>query len=148
MFGKLMSISDELMARYYPLLLGRSQAPEMHPMVAKKALASEIVDAYHPPGAGQRAMEEWERRFSQKRLDDSELPEFSMTAGERILIDLVVAAYSRIFGLTKSRGEVRRLIEHGSVQLRGKKIRDPQAEIALQSGDVLRLDKTRAIRIK
>ena len=50
MFGKLMSISDELMARYYPLLLGRSQPPELHPMMAKKQLAREIVDAYHEPG--------------------------------------------------------------------------------------------------
>jgi tyrosyl-tRNA synthetase len=147
-FGKLMSISDELMARYYPLLLGRSQPPEVHPMAAKKALASEIADAYHAPGAGARAMEEWERRFSEKRLEEAELPAFFPPAGERNLIALVLAAYGRVFGLTKSRGEVRRLIEHGSVQLRGEKIRDPQAEITLQSGDVLRLDKTRAIRIK
>jgi tyrosyl-tRNA synthetase len=136
------------MARYYPLLLGRSQPPEVHPMAAKKALASEIADAYHAPGAGARAMEEWERRFSEKRLEEAELPAFFPPAGERNLIALVLAAYGRVFGLTKSRGEVRRLIEHGSVQLRGEKIRDPQAEITLQSGDVLRLDKTRAIRIK
>ena len=147
-FGKLMSISDELMSRYYPLLLGRSLPPDLHPMAAKKELAKEIVDTYHEPGTGEQAREEWERRFSEKRLDQAELPEFSPPSDERNIISLVVAAYSGAFGLTKSRGEVRRLVEQGSVQLRGKKIRDAQAEIALQTGDVLRLDKTRAVRVK
>jgi tyrosyl-tRNA synthetase len=147
-FGKLMSISDELMARYYRLLLGRSQPPEIHPMAAKKALASEIVATYHGSGAGQRATEEWERRFSEKRLDETELPEFFPPAGEHNLVALVVAAYGRVFGLTRSRGEARRLVEQGSVQLQGEKLRDPKAEVTLQSGDVLRLDKTRAIRVK
>ena len=148
MFGKLMSISDELMARYYPLLLGRAQPPKLHPMEAKKQLAREIVATYHSPADGQRALEEWERRFSEKRLDQAELPEFSPPAGEQNIVSLVVAAYGAAFGLTKSRGEVRRLVEQGSVQLRGEKIRDVQAEIALQTGDVLRLDKTRAVRVK
>jgi tyrosyl-tRNA synthetase len=147
-FGKLMSVSDELMARYYPLLLGRSLPPDLHPMAAKKELAKEIVDTYHEPGAGGQATEEWERRFSEKRLDEAELPEFSPPSDERNIISLVVAAYSAAFGLTKSRGEVRRLVEQGSVQLRGEKIRDTQAQIALRTGDVLRLDKTRAVRVK
>ncbi|MEO5717850.1 MAG: tyrosine--tRNA ligase [Chthoniobacterales bacterium] len=148
MFGKLMSISDELMARYYPLLLARSLPSGLHPMAAKKELAREIVETYHAVGAGQKAMEDWERRFSEKRLDQTELPEFSPALEERNLITLVVAAYASAFGLTKSRGEVRRLVEQGSVQLGGEKIQDPQAETALQSGDILRLDKTRAVRIK
>ena len=60
----------------------------------------------------------------------------------------MTAAYGAAFGLTKSRGEVRRLVEQGSIQLRGKKLQDAQAEVALQTGDVLRLDKTRAVRVK
>lgn len=148
MFGKLMSISDELMARYYPLLLGRAQPPELHPMAAKKQLAGEIVGTYHPRADSQRAFEEWERRFSEKRLDQADLPEFSPPLGERNIASLVVSAYSAAFGLAKSRSEIRRLIEQGSVQLRGEKLRDPQAAVSLQSGDVLRLDKTHAVRIK
>ncbi len=148
MFGKLMSISDELMARYFPLLLGRPLPSEVHPMAAKKELAREIVDTYHAPGAGQRATEEWERRFSEKRLDQTDLPKFSPPPDERNVISIVVAAYDTAFGLKKSRGEVRRLLEQGSVQLRGEKILDPQAQPVLHSGDVLRLDKTRAVRIK
>jgi tyrosyl-tRNA synthetase len=148
MFGKLMSISDELMARYYPLLLGRAQPPELHPMEAKKQLGHEIVATYHSLAEAQHALEEWERRFSAKRLDEAELPEFSPTGPERNIVSVVVDAYRAVFGLTKSRGEVRRLVEQGSVQLRGEKIRDVQAEPALHSGDVLRLDKTRAVRVQ
>ncbi|MEO8044984.1 MAG: tyrosine--tRNA ligase [Spartobacteria bacterium] len=148
MFGKLMSISDQLMARYYPLLLERPLPDEQHPMAAKKELARAIVDTYHAAGAGQKALEEWERRFSEKRLDQTDLPGFSPPPGERNLITLVVAAYGAAFGLTKSRGDVRRLIEQGSVQLHGEKMQDPQAETTLETGDILRLDKTRAVRIK
>ena len=117
-------------------------------MAAKKQLAREIVDTYHGPGAGERATKEWEMRFSAKRLEQAELPEFSPVTGERDIIALVVAAYRTAFSLTKSRGEVRRLLEQGSVQLRGEKIRDPQAKVGLQPGDILRLDKTRAVRVK
>ena len=148
MFGKLMSISDELMARYYALLLGRAQPPELHPMVAKKMLAREIVETYYGSDAGQRAVEEWERRFSEKRLDQTDLSLFSPPADDRNIISIVVAAYHAAFGLTRSRGDARRLIEQGSVQLGGEKIRDLQAEITLRSGDILRLDKTRAVRIR
>ena len=148
MFGKLMSISDELMGRYYPLLLGRALPTDLHPMEAKKQLAREIVATYHSPADGGHALEEWERRFSEKRLDQAELPQFSPPPEKENIISLVVAAYREVFGLTKSRGNVRRLVEQGSVQLRGEKIRDVQAALALQPGDVLRLDKTRAVRIK
>jgi tyrosyl-tRNA synthetase len=148
MFGKLMSISDELMARYFLLLLGRPLPSEIHPMAAKKELAMEIVETYHSAGSGQQAKEEWERRFSEKRLDQTELPAYSPPPEERNVISIVLNAYAVAFGLKKSRGEIRRLLEQGSVQLRGEKILDPQAQPRVQSGDVLRLDKTRAVRIK
>ena len=117
-------------------------------MAVKKQLAREIVATYHSPAAGQHALEEWEHRFSEKRLDQAELPEFSPPPEKQNVVSLVVTAYRAAFGLTKSRSDVRRLIEQGSVQLRHEKIRDLQAELSLQTGDVLRLDKTRAVRIK
>ncbi len=148
MFGKLMSISDELMARYYSLLLHRPLPAELHPMTAKKDLAREVVAQFHSSEEGQRAQEDWERRFSARRLDEAELPAFAPPPSERNIIGLVVAAYASAFSLTKSRGEVRRLVEQGSVQLGGEKIRDLQAEVVLRPGDVLRLDKTRAVRVQ
>src|SRR5215467_1567222 len=63
MFGKLMSISDELMARYYELLLARKPSAGMHPLEAKKQLAFEIVQTYRSPAAAQKTLDEWKTRF-------------------------------------------------------------------------------------
>jgi tyrosyl-tRNA synthetase len=146
MFGKLMSISDELMARYYPLLLGRGLDPKAHPLEAKKQLALEIVQTYHSREVAQKTLDEWNARFSEKRLADADLPEFAPREDEAVTI--IVAAYSKAFGVKKSRAEASRLIKQGSVQLDGKKIVDPKANLALRTGQVLRLDKTHAVRVK
>lgn len=145
MFGKLMSISDELMPKYYSLLLARSLERTAHPLEAKKQLAFEIVQTYHTPEIAEKTRAEWNARFSEKRLTDASLPSFS--AGEGDAITLVVGAYSTAFGTNKSRAEASRLIKQGSVQLDGKKITDPKAKLALKSGQILRLDKTRAVRV-
>jgi tyrosyl-tRNA synthetase len=145
-FGKLMSISDELMARYYELLLNRSLPKDAHPLEAKKQLAFEIVQTYHSADVARKSIEDWNARFSEKRLSDAELPEFPAEGGE--IVSTVVSAYAKAFGVTKSRAEARRLVEQGSVQLDGQKIVDPKTTISLQRGQVLRLDKTRAVRIK
>ena len=145
MFGKLMSISDELMARYYTLLLGREIPSELHPLDAKKQLGAEIVRMYHSATAAQKVTEEWNARFSEKRLSDAELPEFRTEPADAVSI--VAAAYAQAFATTRSRGDVRRLIEQGSVQLDGAKVTDPKATLSLQTGQILRLDKTRAVRI-
>ncbi len=144
MFGKLMSISDELMARYYALLLGRELPRELHPLEAKKQLAAAIVETYHSADASRKVVEDWNSRFSEKRLADAELPLVRFESGDAVTI--VVAAYASGFALTKSRADARRLIEQGSVQVDGAKISDPKATLALNAGQVLRLDKTRAVR--
>jgi tyrosyl-tRNA synthetase len=144
-FGKLMSISDELMARYYPLLLGKPLPANAHPLEAKKHLAATIVETYHSRDAAQKTLEEWNARFSEKRLADADLPLFRPDASE--IVSIVAAAYASAFAITKSRGDARRLIEQGSVQLDGEKLRDPKATLQLRTGQILRLDKTRAVRI-
>jgi len=145
MFGKLMSISDELMARYYLLLLGEP-LPAIHPMDAKKELARRIVERYHGPAAGQAALEHFSTRFSKRDLDQAELPPFTPPAGETDIITLVVAAFDSL-GVKRSRGDARRLVEQGSVQINGEKKTDVKSSHALASGDVLRLDKTHAVRV-
>lgn len=145
MFGKLMSISDELMGRYYLLLLGRPVPAQSHPLQAKKQLASEIVRTYHSAAAAAKVLEEWNARFSEKRLADAELPMFRAQPADAVSI--VAAAFAQAFAINRSRSEARRLIEQGSVQLDGKKIADPKAVLSLHPGQVLRLDKTRAVRI-
>ncbi len=144
MFGKIMSISDELMARYYELLLGRPLPKEMHPLEAKKQLGAEIVQTYHSLDAARKVLEDWNARFSEKRLADADLPVFHSEPADAVT--LVAAAYASAFGITRSRTEARRLIEQGSVQLDGAKLTDPKSTLALQAGQVLRLDKTRAVK--
>jgi tyrosyl-tRNA synthetase len=146
-FGKLMSISDELMARYYPLLLGRVLSTNAHPLEAKKQLALEIVETYHSRAIAKSTLDNWTRRFSQKQLADAELPYYSFSGEHADFVSVIVDAYLSAFGITKSRTEVRRLIEQGSTQIDGEKIRDPKTKALLRSGQVLRLDKTRAVRI-
>src|SRR6059036_465542 len=71
MFGKLMSISDKLMARYYQLLLRRAARRDMHPLEAKKQLAFEIVQTYHSADAAKRMLNEWDMRFSKRDLKNT-----------------------------------------------------------------------------
>jgi tyrosyl-tRNA synthetase len=144
MFGKLMSISDELMVQYYLLLLSRELPKNKHPLQAKKELAAEIVATYHSRAAANKAEEEWTRRFSEKRLSETELPILASQSNETVTI--VVKAFA-VHGITKSRGEASRLIKQGSIQLDGAKLRNPTEQITLSPNQILRLDKTHAVRI-
>jgi len=146
MFGKLMSISDKLMVRYYELLLGRELPKDANPLEAKKQLAFEIVQTYHSAEVTQRTLGDWNARFSGKRLDEADLPAFAAVTDESVTV--VAAAYSQCFATQKSRAEASRLIKQGSVQLDGKKIVDPKSKLSLRPGQILRLDKTHAVRIK
>ncbi len=165
MFGKLMSVSDELMARYYLLLLGEA-VPAGHPMDAKKQLARRIVERYHGTDEGNAALEDFNTRFSKRDLASAELPILppenvpeealpTLTQesvaderwGRRSIITLIVAAYSHCFQMTKSRSFARDLLKGGGVQLNGEKITEPNTFPKLKRGDVLKLDKTRAVRI-
>jgi len=148
MFGKLMSISDELMARYYPLLIGQAPPAGAHPLDAKKQLAFEIVQTYHSTAVARETLEQWNTRFSKRDLEHADLPTFSTTApGGFDAVTLVSIVYREAFKVQKSRSEASRLIKQGSVELDGVKIRDPKAAISLVPGQILRLDKKHAVRI-
>jgi tyrosyl-tRNA synthetase len=144
MFGKLMSISDELMARYYLLLLSRELPKTKHPLEAKKELAAEIVATYHSRDAADKAQDEWTTRFSEKRLSETELPILPSQSDD--LVTIVVNGFAA-YGITKSRTEASRLVKQGSVQLDGAKLRNPTEQINLSANQILRLDKTHAVRI-
>ena len=147
MFGKIMSISDELMARYYDVLLHEKLAAELHPMDAKKSLARRITARFHSEEAGNKALEEFNTRFSSRDLEAADLPVFS-PAGARDFPSVVVEAFASCFQTTRSRSDARRLIEGGSVQWMGEKITDPKAQLSADAEGVLKLDKTRAVRVK
>ena len=143
MFGKLMSISDELMARYSLLLLGEEIDAARHPMEAKKSLAAALVTRYHSARDAAAARENWEARFSRKDLDAVDLPEFSIGA-RRDLVGVVAGIYEEVFATPRSGSEVRRLIQQGSVQLDGEKLTDPKCEPAWAAGQVLKWTKNPA----
>ncbi len=148
MFGKLMSISDELMVRYYELLLGRAPSAGAHPLESKKQLALEIVQTYHSADAARKTVDEWNTRFSKRELERADLPAFSPTEREDLsAVRLLSNVYREVFGLNKSHSEISRLIKQGSFEVDGTKIKDPKASVVLRPGQILRLDRKRAVRV-
>ena len=160
MYGKIMSISDELMWRFWTLLtdLRTSQIETMkadvaegrlHPMQAKKNLAYAITADFHTPGMALGAAEDWAARF-QQRLSTDSVPGVAMNAaGEGLIIEpsgeiripkLLVAA-----GLASSTGEATRKLAENAVSLNGEKItaRALPAQV-LGEEFVLRLGKRQA----
>lgn len=149
MFGKLMSVSDELMDRYYTLLLGEARDPSGHPMDAKKSLAEKLTSRYHGEAAATAARADWDTRFSKKDLSAAELPEISLSdlPAESTVLTLTAHAFKSAFGLEKSNGELRKqFISSGSVQLNGEKLTDPAAMVSPIAGDTLKLSKKHAVR--
>ncbi|MGC1479787.1 MAG: tyrosine--tRNA ligase [Chthoniobacterales bacterium] len=147
MFGKVMSIPDNVMARYYDLLLSEPLDPAAHPMDAKKTLARRLVQRFHSADAAQSAFDDFNTRFSQRDLNAAELPEFTPTGESPDIISVAVEAYATCFKTPRSRSDVRRLVEQGSVQWRGEKWTDPKATLPPGESGVLKLDKKRAVRI-
>lgn len=149
MFGKMMSVSDELMDRYYIVLLGEHRDASLHPMEAKKLLAWKIVARYHSPEAADAARNDWETRFSKRDLAAAELPELSLAALPAGLnaIGLVAYVFQTSFNVQKSNGVLRK--EHfipGAIQVNDEKVTDPNATLELKEGDILRLSKKHAVR--
>ncbi|MCB1228330.1 MAG: tyrosine--tRNA ligase [Verrucomicrobiales bacterium] len=147
MFGKLMSIPDELMPKYYLLVLGEEMPTGLHPMEAKKTLAARCVTQYHDADAATDCLTDWDLRFSKRDLASADLPELDLPE-QRDLISVAAHAYRVAFGLTKSNGDIRRLIQGGSIQLDGEKISDPKAQPAWAAGQVLKLDKKHSVRLR
>jgi tyrosyl-tRNA synthetase len=149
MFGKLMSISDELMDRYYLLLLGESRDQALHPMEAKKQLAGRITARFHREEEALEARNTFEQRRSAR---DPSAGACEVARGalppEPTVLTLTAACFKEGFGIEKSNSELKKqFIATGAVQLNGKKLTDPNAAISPQSGDILRLSKKHSVRI-
>ena len=104
-FGKAMSISDALMSRYYDLLLGESLPADLHPMEAKKSLATRLTARFHSPEAAAEARQNWEARFSKKDLESAALPDF--TPDSTAPLAVLAQAYQECFQLEKSSSSLR-----------------------------------------
>ena len=149
MYAKLMSISDDLMWRYYVLLTDlsaeelRAEQVAGRPMVSKMALGRRIVSDFHGDAAAGAAEEEW-RRVHQQRQTPSELRTVRVAAGAHKPHALLVAA-----GLAKSNGEAVRLLRQNAVRRDGAAL-EAGVEITLAAGDafVLSVGPARHVRIE
>ena len=151
MYGKIMSISDPLMLRYYELLSGCDtttlqaiKGRSIHPMTAKKDLASELVRRFHGEAAAAAAGSEFSQRFQHGELPD-EIPEHRWVGPPGIDIPLVKLLKEA--GLVASAGEGRRLIAQGGVRADGRKVEDPEARVAAAGTLLLQVGKRRLARV-
>ncbi len=152
MFGKLMSVSDELMWKYFHYVLCRKPkeieamqaqvaSGELHPRAVKEDLARSVVDRFVGEGEGVKAAEEFARIFAQKKLPQDML-DLELPAEEIGLINLVVKA-----GFAPSNGEARRLIQQGGVRIDDKQIKEIKAAIRPADGMILRVGKRKFARL-
>jgi len=139
MFGKLMSVSDDLMLRYYELLTTENldHVKSQHPMEAKIALAELLVSRYQGAVAAKAARDDFQQRFQTKAFPDQpdvklvfQITDFPKPDTPMIaIIDLLMRT-----GLVPSRTEARRLVSQSAVHLDGHKMTDPNETISFQKG--------------
>lgn len=152
MFGKLMSLSDPMMWRYFDLLSLRpdSELEDLrnqvegggNPRDAKLELARELVARFHDEAAAERAQEDFTARFRDHQLPE-DMEEIELTAEEALLLPNVLQQA----GLCSSTSDARRMIKAGAVRMDGEKISDPKCELPFDSAVVLQVGRRRVARV-
>ncbi|HEY8518037.1 MAG TPA: tyrosine--tRNA ligase [Candidatus Binatia bacterium] len=149
MFGRLMSLSDPLMVRYASLLstempdLGeRIASGALHPMVAKKALAHELVARFHGAAAADAAQRHFERRFQEREAFAAE--ERTIEADDGITVFALLVA----LGFAKSNSEARRLVAQGGVRLDQVRVEDPNRVLAAGTEALVAVGQRRMARVR
>ena len=153
MYGKAMSIPDELMMRYFMLVTDmpieeqedmekRLESGELHPRDAKMQLARTIVRLYHGEEAALEAEEEFKRVFQQRALP-TDIPEYAMDAPTE---PIFVPQFCTDAGLTASNGEARRSIKAGAFKVNGEKY--TAENLTLEDGMIVQVGKRKFVKIK
>lgn len=147
MFGKIMSMADEIMPDYFELAtrLPEEEIKEIlkqKPRDAKARLAREIVALYHGQQAAKKAEQEFERIFKEKKTP-SKMPEIKLSVGSYQLPDLLVKT-----NLSPSKAEAKRLIRQGAVKINNKVIQDFQKEIKIQDEMIIQKGRRGFVKIK
>jgi tyrosyl-tRNA synthetase len=155
MFGKIMSVSDELMWRYYELLTDKSideinalkfkcESGDENPRDLKVGLAKSIIRDFHSEEAAKAAEEEFDRRFVKKEMPD-EIEEAVLPGGNYKLVDLLTET-----ALAASKGEAKRLIAQGGVKLNGEKSTDASVSVDLPAGDsvLIQVGKLKFLKVR
>ena len=154
MFGKIMSISDELMWRYYDLLsfrplediaaLKQQIADGANPRDVKIALAKEIIARFHDEAAAEAAHQDFTQRFSKNALPD-DIPELTVQAEGAAM---PIANLLKEAGLVDSTSEAIRMIKQGAVKLNGEtKVEDTKLEVAVGSSAIYQVGKRKFAKI-
>jgi tyrosyl-tRNA synthetase len=156
-YGKVMSLSDALMWRYWELctdatlaeigaMRRRVEAGELHPKQAKSDLARRIVADYHGATAAAAAAAEFEKIFARKEIPE-EVREIRLPSAEH---PVWVPKLLVTLGMAKSNGEARRLIEQGGVSLDGERLCDATREIAAgpSSSCLIKVGKRHFVRVR
>ncbi len=148
MFGKLMSISDELMIKYYMLLSNKSvgdidkmkldiASGTLHPMEAKKLFAMEIIERYHSKSEAVEAREKFEKVFAKKEIPDDIL---EYTLKGETLLDIVIN-----LNFADSRSNARRLADQGGITLSNERVTD--LSLIVDSESVLKVGKRKFAKL-
>ncbi|MCP4704785.1 MAG: tyrosine--tRNA ligase, partial [candidate division Zixibacteria bacterium] len=154
-FGKVMSISDNMIYSYYELVtdISSNRLAEIkeqlkdknnNPMSLKKELGETLVTMYHSAEEGKGAREEFERVFSKHELPD-DIPEFDCSTYDKQVWIVKILTESK---LAKSNGEARRLIKGGGVSIDGEKISDDNLELDIKNDMLLKVGKRRFLKLK
>lgn len=157
MYGKVMSIPDNLMIRYFELVtdvplneIGKIKIDlennNIHPRDVKKRLAREIVQLYHGHSASLIAEEEFEKVFK-KKLHPEEIKELvlkkdNLKEGKIWITELIAMS-----NLVSSKSEARRLIKQGGVRINGEKVSDPNFDLTVEEGMILKIGKLNFIKL-
>ncbi|WP_223634075.1 tyrosine--tRNA ligase [Corallococcus sp. EGB] len=155
-FGKLMSITDDLMWRYYKLLSSmplkqvleleeKTKSGQAHPKAAKVAFAREMAARFQGEEAGRKAAEDFEKRFAKKELSAEDLPlvEVSLAGAEKLFVTKLLPETKLVASAT----EARKLMTQGGVRVNGEKVTDPKAELGAGEYTV-QVGKLKAARVK
>lgn len=149
MYGKLMSISDDLMWRYYELLSFESLESvaalrkDAHPRDAKMKLAGEIVSRFHDPKAARGAEEAFLARFQRKEVPD-DVPEISVAAIDGAL---PIANLLKEGALVSSTSDALRLIKQGAVRIDGERLDDPKRVVSAGDTHLFQVGKRKFARV-
>jgi len=173
MFGKLMSISDEMMWPYFDLvtdhtpeeiaaLAAKVKSGSTHPMEMKMSLAQEIIAGFHGAPAAEKAAAEFQRVFRDRRTPEEmqEIPlkrradGFLVASTHEVALQVISASPKwpqllKYLSLAESISEAARLIEHGGLEVNGEILRDPTAKLdtSVNASYVVRLGKRKFLRI-
>ncbi|MBM3253047.1 MAG: tyrosine--tRNA ligase [Candidatus Omnitrophica bacterium] len=152
-FGKIMSVSDELMYKYYELLTDENleKVKKMHPMEAKKNLASEIVYQYYSKKEASEAQIDFEKKFQERDPFTGVIPrdipiDLTANSEEGLLLSNILCS-PQILNLVKSKSDFRRLVEQGAIVVNGQKVTNSQYCLEPNKEYCIKVGKTRFSKI-